>query len=161
MGGWHCCVNRLLMCREWRHFCFMRRCWFCACVCFCRHVAASISVFGFWTIGLCAYVFLRRVCDRVTCSLCGWIYGSIGELTCVSARCNCVFPRRVAWWLGECSRGCITGCVDVTRKAILSPTKAYKLIRMQEQANLHHQIPRTAFPVSDISLYINTGAAAG
>ena len=43
----------------------MRRCWVCACVCFCRYVAASIIVFGFWTIGLCVYVFFfARVRSR-------------------------------------------------------------------------------------------------
>ena len=35
------------------------------------------------------------------------------EFNCVSARCNCVFPRRVCWWLGGCPRAYFTGCIDV------------------------------------------------
>ena len=92
----------------------MRRCWVCACVCFCRYVAASIIVFGFSIIGLCVYAFLWHVCDRVTTSVCGWIAGLIAEFICVSACCNCVFSAAgllVAGWsarvdvLREVSRG--------------------------------------------------------
>lgn len=60
-------------------------------VCVCAGVSRlAFGVFEFWIIGLCVYAFLCRVCDLVTCSLCGWIAGSVAEFCCVSARCNCV-----------------------------------------------------------------------
>ena len=54
-------------CREWLHSVCMRRSRLCGCVRFWKYFAASLGVFGFWTIGLCVYVFIRHVCDRVTC----------------------------------------------------------------------------------------------
>ena len=78
-------------------------------------------MFGFWTIGLCVYVFLRRVCDRVTCSRCEWIAGLIAEFICVLARGNCVCFRCgfASGWvdvrvdvLRDVSM-CVCPCVDV------------------------------------------------
>ena len=37
----------------------------------------------------------------------------MAQCTCVSARCNCMFPQRVCWWLVGCPRGCIEGFADV------------------------------------------------